>query len=887
MMVADELTSKPTSAIGPFGFRLPIFPNPCGAPSGNVVTSWLDYMVDAFQRSVLFVDLLRQRGNEQIEITSQPTATVLRFDHEVLLSGQSLPRPMNYMLSRIVPPPGVVIDPSKRPVVVVDPRAGQGPGIGGFKAESEIGDALNAGHPVYFIGFTATPEPGQQFLDVVEGQVKFFERVVELHPDAPRPFAIGNCQADYQTLMVAILRPDLFGPCLVAGAPMSYWQGVHGKNPMRYSGGLLGGSWITAMTSDLGRGKFDGTWLILSFDNLGPANWLWGKQYEIFTHIGTGKERYLEFEKWWGDFIQLNGDELQFLVDNLFIGDKLTRNRIHAHDGTAFDLRNITSPIIVFTSLGDNISPPQQTLGWILDLYRDVDDIRAADQTIVYCLNDKVGHLGLFVSPKVGAKEDEEFVQLMDVIDCLPPGLHEMIISPRPAGVPRGGFVPGDWIACFEAGSLDDIRTFGGNSPEDDRAFAAASRLSELNLSIYRTLMQPLVRALANQPAADLAQAFNPLRLSYTMFADSNPWMQGVQKLAVGVAASRKPAAADNPFLALQTHVSEQIVAGLDAYRKARDRLQEQMFFDFYGSPLLQALVGLDDRSEVRPPPGTSPERLAAQQARMVAYTAKLRTGGFDEALTRAVIYVTEADRMLDQRCALALNVACQQLMHLSVAAFKVLVREQFFVLQLEQERAVIVLAAMVPEADARGAAAASERDRRRGRSCDRGRARPPRPAVAGIGGVDGEAGGLSDVRSNNLPRRDDCPTRRNARRSRRHVRLTPWSCSSADHCEQNVRRDRSGRRRIDSAHIAGRRRARMGRRLRRCGHAHCPGREPGGDRHRHGDSHGVGRFGHPRARECDPRDLGADQGCATDRRGDDGATRRAREAARAGHRRP
>ena len=163
---------------------------------------------------------------------------------------------MNYALSRIVPPPGVATDPRKRPVVVVDPRAGQGPGIGGFKAESEIGDALNAGHPVYFIGFGATPVPGQQFLDVVEGQVKFFERVVELHPDAPRPFAIGNCQAGYQTLMVAMLRPDLFGPCLVAGSPMSYWQGVHGKNPMRYAGGLLGGSWLTAMTSDLGNGKF-------------------------------------------------------------------------------------------------------------------------------------------------------------------------------------------------------------------------------------------------------------------------------------------------------------------------------------------------------------------------------------------------------------------------------------------------------------------------------------------------------------------------------------------------------------------------------------------------------------------------------------------------------
>jgi hypothetical protein len=51
----------------------------------------------------------------------------------------ALPHPINYSLSRIVPPPEVSTDPRKRPVVVVDPPAGQGPGIGGFKAQSEIG----------------------------------------------------------------------------------------------------------------------------------------------------------------------------------------------------------------------------------------------------------------------------------------------------------------------------------------------------------------------------------------------------------------------------------------------------------------------------------------------------------------------------------------------------------------------------------------------------------------------------------------------------------------------------------------------------------------------------------------------------------------------------
>ena len=152
--------SKPASAIAPLGLAWLAVPKPPATAFGNSMASWPEYMVDAFQRSVLFLDLLRQRGNEEIEISSRPMATVLRFDHEVLMSGRSLPRPINYHLSRIVPLPGVATAPRKRPVVVVDPRAGQGPGIGGFKADSEIGDALNAGHPVYFIGFSAEPAPG-------------------------------------------------------------------------------------------------------------------------------------------------------------------------------------------------------------------------------------------------------------------------------------------------------------------------------------------------------------------------------------------------------------------------------------------------------------------------------------------------------------------------------------------------------------------------------------------------------------------------------------------------------------------------------------------------------------------------------------------------------
>ena len=151
------------------------------------------------------------------------------------------------------------------------------------------------------------------------------------------------------------------------------------------------------------------------------------------------------------------------------------------------------------------------------------------------------------------------------------------------------------------------------------------------------------------------------------------------------------------------------------------------MFFGIYGSPFVQALLGINEDSKVRPVPSTSPDKLADQHARTEAYAAKLPTGGFDEALTRAVLYVTASELMFDQRCALALNAARKELMHLSLAAFKDMVRDQFFVLQLEPERAVEVLRSLVPEADTREKLLeAGAGDRRRGRPRESRRARPP-----------------------------------------------------------------------------------------------------------------------------------------------------------------
>ena len=83
---------------------------------------------------------------------------VLSFEFEPIRDGRTLPRPVNYVLVRIVPPAGKPVDPAKPPFIVVDPRAGHGPGIGGMKQDSEIGVALAAGHPCYFVGFLPEPD---------------------------------------------------------------------------------------------------------------------------------------------------------------------------------------------------------------------------------------------------------------------------------------------------------------------------------------------------------------------------------------------------------------------------------------------------------------------------------------------------------------------------------------------------------------------------------------------------------------------------------------------------------------------------------------------------------------------------------------------------------
>ncbi len=662
-----------------------------------------DYLIDLSQRNVLFWDVMRQRGNSYLEHEAKAVPHVLRYQFELVIDGRTLERPVNYGLVRIIPPDDVTIDPKLRPFVIVDPRAGHGPGIGGFKADSEIGVALKAGHPCYLVGFSPDPMPGQTIEDIARAEAHFLRTVIDRHPEAEgKPCVIGNCQGGWAVMMVASMSPELFGPIIVAGSPLSYWTGQRGLNPMRYNGGLLGGSWLAALTSDVGNGIFDGAWLVQNFEYLNPANTFWKKPYNLLSKIDTEAAHYLEFERYWGGYVKLTAKEMQSIVDELFVGNKLAAGMVKSSDGTAIDLRNIRSPIVVFCSKGDNITPPQQALGWILDLYDDVDEIRSYGQTIVYCVHESVGHLGIFVSGAVARKEHGEFASNIDLIDVLPPGLYEAVFEAKSADTANPELVPGEWVMRCEVRTLDDIRALGGNDIADDRRFATVARMSEANLALYRTFAQPFVRACVTAPMADLMHRLHPSRLQYELISDANPFMAMLPVLAGWVREHRTPVRADNPFLAAQETVSRQIISALDAFRDLRDGLAEQIFLAVYSSPAVQAWFGID-------PSSAEPFRKAAKSAlyrelverRLADLKARIPVGGIREATVRAFIYVGMGRTGVDARgfeAVRRIRRDQKDLPPLPIAEFKALVRDQFSMLLIDPEAAIAALPGLLPE---------------------------------------------------------------------------------------------------------------------------------------------------------------------------------------------
>ena len=542
-----------------------------------------EYALDFAQRTVLFWDTLRQRGNAFVEHEREGKPPLLHFEHEQVLDGRTLARPVNYALVRIVPPAGVTVDPNRRPYVIIDPRAGHGPGIGGFKDDSQVGVALREGHPVYFVIFYPEPVPGQTLLDVCAAEEAFVRKVRELHPQSSKPVIVGNCQGGWAAMMLAASNPDDTGPIVINGAPMSYWGGAfqegEGDNPMRYAGGLLGGTWLSSFVSDLNNGRFDGAWLVQNFENLNPANTFWDKYYHVFANVDSEPPRFLEFERWWGGFYLMNREEIEWITKNLFVGNKLWSGEVSSGGGEVFDLRKVKSPIILFASMGDNITPPQQAFNWIADVYGSTDEIKARGQVIVGLLHENVGHLGIFVSGKVAKKEHAQIVSVLKSVESLPPGLYGMKIHEE-----RDGKKVEYRVEFIEHQLEDILKRLNRFQRADEKPFQAVAAVSDFNQRAYELFAQPLVRAASSEVSSKVQEAFHPLRFQRWVFSDLNPWMAWLAPAAEAVKAQRRALGPDAPARKAEKAMSEMTGAAFDYYRDVRDAVSEAAFFQVYGN---------------------------------------------------------------------------------------------------------------------------------------------------------------------------------------------------------------------------------------------------------------------------------------------------------------
>ena len=380
----------------------------------------------------------------------------LDFDYETILDARSFENPANYALLRITRLRGVSAADcvnDEKPPVIVDPRAGHGPGIGGFTRDSEVGMALQEGHATYFVIFFQLPSPNQTLTDVLHALHRFVEEVSCRH-NGRAPVLYGNCQAGWAVTLLAADCEGLSGAITINDSPLSYWAGAADTNPMRLAGGLMGGSWLTHLLADLGKGRLAGAWLVQNFENLNPANTLWDKNYNVFAHIDTDCERFLEFDRWWTGYHFLSREEMMSIVENLFIGNKLERGTLKICECCYVDLKRIRNPLVIFASSGDNIWPPHQALNWIPTVYPTTADLKNAGQRIIYLLNTYVGHLGIFMSASVAKLEHRAILESLGELDALKPGLYEIKIS-NPTGDP--GSLKPQYTVQFEEHQVEQI----------------------------------------------------------------------------------------------------------------------------------------------------------------------------------------------------------------------------------------------------------------------------------------------------------------------------------------------------------------------------------------------------------------------------------------------
>jgi hypothetical protein len=199
---------------------------------------------------------------------------------------------------------------------------------------------------------------------------------------------------------------------------------------------------------------------------------------------------------------------------------------------------------------------------------------------------------------------------------------------------------------------------------------------------------------------AEMMRNLHPPRLQYEALSSQNPLMTAVKSAAEEIEENRKPVSKGNPFLAFQEQMSKQIVHVLDSWRDSQEALSEAIFLNLYGSPALQAALGIDPKSEPSRRREMSVEHRAMLEKRIAELKSKIGEGGLREAAIRSLLYIGSARGMVDERSIEALRQVRREYSgpRLTLPEFKMLVREQFFMLLLDREAALAAIPKLLPE---------------------------------------------------------------------------------------------------------------------------------------------------------------------------------------------
>jgi hypothetical protein len=390
----------------------------------------------------------------------------------------------------------------------------------------------------------------------------------------------------------------------------------------------------------------------------------------------------------------LDAKEIRWIVENLFVGNKLAAGEAEWSDGRAFDLRAIKSPIIIFASLGDNITPPQQAFNWVLDLYPTTEALKANGQVIVGLTHKSVGHLGIFVSGQVAKREHSQIVDLIEYIEHLAPGVYAMNIDERDAD----GQTSFD-VVLHEV-RLEDLASLQRYGRRDEAPFEIVADVSGKLAKGYEKFVHPTMAAMINPAAAKAMRSLHPQRLQRWAISELNPCCKGLKEIAGMTKANRAPRNDDGPTVAAERLGAALLSSSLDLYRDLRDATVENMFYRVYSTPSFVR----DRREEAMREPE---EAIDVRASGMVADAlSHMGEGGRTSAAVRVGLLLIKAGtgrrRLSAMKRTRELVGDSVGLLALPTDEAQRIIRQQSYIVDFEPEKALATLPALLASVEDR-----------------------------------------------------------------------------------------------------------------------------------------------------------------------------------------